>query len=276
MHVLENVICTSVGQTIRSDPPSKRTDSEAKLNKLLRRLFGRHRRHDRRRRSSYSLAPLAIPAHRPVGYPSGCPPAVKRGPPSGHEDSYLTVEGLVRWSFSFGHRRRRRRRCRRRAAASNGTPKPGAGRDSDNTCPSSLRLASPTKLRHPATTLCADPFRLFSVLVGGAQSQPPAIPFHRARRRVEEPPAARAFARQRDARVGRGRRRNGADRKTRGVCVRLEASVERARRGETQTRKEDGEGKHTVSVSPTEPSENENERKGRRRDTRGTKRRKAY
>lgn len=62
MHVLEDVT-----RRIGSDDPPW---SEAKLNKLLRRLFGRHRRRDRRR-SSYLLVPLAIAAHRPVG----CPPA---------------------------------------------------------------------------------------------------------------------------------------------------------------------------------------------------------
>lgn len=136
------------------DSASKRPDSEPKRNKLLHELV------------AVVLLPLLSPLP-PSRFLSlslrsfsedGCHPAVSRrvcGPPSRHKDSYLS-------------------RCPpylSAGAPSNGTPKPGARRDPDNTCSPGRRRAAAaaaaaarTKLRHSLTRcLLVDlsPFSLF-------------------------------------------------------------------------------------------------------------------
>lgn len=134
------------------DSASKRPDSEPKRNKLLHELVA-------------VVLSLCSPPFLHLS-PSlslhsfsedGCHPAVSRrvcGPPSRHKDSYLT----------------RCPSCLSSGAPSNGTPKPGARRDPDNTCSPGRRRAAAaaaaarTKLRHSLTRcLLVDlsPFSLF-------------------------------------------------------------------------------------------------------------------
>jgi len=96
------------------DSVSKRLDREPKRNKLLHEL----------------VAVIPSSSRSSASFSKdGCHhPAVSRrvcGPPSRHKDSYLTRGGLPLSPSSLSP-----------AAPSNGTPKPGAGRDPDNTCPS--------------------------------------------------------------------------------------------------------------------------------------------
>lgn len=114
------------------DSASKRSDSEPKRNKLLHELV-----------AVVLLPLLPLPPSLHSFSEDGCHPAVSRrvcGPPSRHKDSYLT---RCPPRFSAG-------------APSNGTPKPGARRDPDNTCSSGRRRAAAaaaarTKLRHSLT-----------------------------------------------------------------------------------------------------------------------------
>ena len=73
------------------------------------------------------LAPRPVPTHRPPGCPPGCPPAVKRGARATLQARRF-ISDWKAWFVVVPS-------AVAAAAASNGTPEPGAGRDSDNTWP---------------------------------------------------------------------------------------------------------------------------------------------
>lgn len=123
------------------------------------------------------------------------------GPPSRHKDSYLTQEAPPSLSP---------------AAPSNGTPKPGAGRDPGNTCPSGRRRRRQpwTKLRHSLTLCLFTALRLAHTCV-------PRVRFPSlSRRRRSEPPAVSEQS-KRDSRsvgghdVGRSGEARGASERAR-------------------------------------------------------------